>query len=638
MENTTKVPVLKDSYLLFKMEVKLWEAITSVEVKKRAGTIVLNLPGKAKSVILDKVPFNELADGVTAGNVTKSGVDRLLEELDHIYLEDVEKEKFNAYDSFRKLKRNKSQTMSDFMIEFDKKIKRLEEFDMKLPSGVLAYELLQCSNISNEKADIAKVTCSPWTYENMKSQLKRVASDVETNNNDRDIIKVVKVEDTFYTENLETNNHVQDYEDVYLASRGRGNNRARSYMNYGNRWNGYRGKSSLRNQSNASYRIGDQRRNPKDMNGNVLQCYVCGSIFHFANKCPEKAQNQKNERINLFQNSDYDYSDNSLSYFTYSNFGLAVLDSGCNSTVCGEIWLKAYLDSLDAESKKLVKYESNRMFFRFGDNKPSLSEKRVTLPAVVCDKPVRIIAQIVKNEIPLLISKKTMKTAKMKIDFSDDTVQAFGQRKKLIITPSGHCSIPLSKQDTHNDICLCSADNIVLLNTSSSESPKAIVEKLHKQFAHPTPDRLKSFLKTNGRLSKEISMEIDNVTKGCEICRRYKPCKVKPAVSLPLAKDFGDCLAMDIKVYDAKNNIYFHHMIDHATRFSVATLLKSKVKEEIVQNVFTHWISIFGRPKKILTDNGGEYFNSCFIDMCDKLGVHVRTTGAEATWSNGIVE
>ena len=39
------------------------------------------------------------------------------------------------------------------------------------------------------------------------------------------------------------------------------------------------------------------------------------------------------------------------------------------------------------------------MFFRFGDNKPSLSEKRVTLPAVVCDKPVRIIAQIVKDEI-----------------------------------------------------------------------------------------------------------------------------------------------------------------------------------------------------------------------------------------------
>ena len=69
MENTTKVPVLKDSYLLFKKEVKLWEVITSVEVKKRAGTIVLNLPGKAKSVILDKVPFNELADGVAAGMV-----------------------------------------------------------------------------------------------------------------------------------------------------------------------------------------------------------------------------------------------------------------------------------------------------------------------------------------------------------------------------------------------------------------------------------------------------------------------------------------------------------------------------------------------------------------------------------------
>ena len=66
--------------------------------------------------------------------------------------------------------------------------------------------------------------------------------------------------------------------------------------------------------------------------------------------------------------------------------------------------------------------------------------------------------------------------------------------------------------------------------------------------------------------------------------------------------------------------------------------MKSNGKEEIVQNVFTHWISIFGSSKKILADNGGEYFNSCFIDMCDKLGVHVHTTGVEAPWSNGIVE
>ena len=54
MENKTQVPVLKDSYLLFKKEVKLWEAITSIEVKKRAGTIVLNLPGKAKAAAVYK--------------------------------------------------------------------------------------------------------------------------------------------------------------------------------------------------------------------------------------------------------------------------------------------------------------------------------------------------------------------------------------------------------------------------------------------------------------------------------------------------------------------------------------------------------------------------------------------------------
>ena len=36
--------------------------------------------------------------------------------------------------------------------------------------------------------------------------------------------------------------------------------------------------------------------------------------------------------------------------------------------------------------------------------------------------------------------------------------------------------------------------------------------------------------------------------------------------------------------------------------------------------------------------NRGEYNNHHFIDLCEKLDVHVITTGAESAWSNGIVE
>jgi transposase InsO family protein len=74
------------------------------------------------------------------------------------------------------------------------------------------------------------------------------------------------------------------------------------------------------------------------------------------------------------------------------------------------------------------------------------------------------------------------------------------------------------------------------------------------------------------------------------------------------------------------------------TRFSTAKVIYSKGKEWLIESVFTHWISLFGRPRRFLSDNGGEYNNSYFLDMCDKLGVHVITTGAESPWSNGLVE
>ena len=45
-----------------------------------------------------------------------------------------------------------------------------------------------------------------------------------------------------------------------------------------------------------------------------------------------------------------------------------------------------------------------------------------------------------------------------------------------------------------------------------------------------------------------------------------------------------------------------------------------------------------GSPHKILSDNGGEFNNELFRDLCDLLDAHVLTTSAESPWQNGITE
>ena len=47
---------------------------------------------------------------------------------------------------------------------------------------------------------------------------------------------------------------------------------------------------------------------------------------------------------------------------------------------------------------------------------------------------------------------------------------------------------------------------------------------------------------------------------------------------------------------------------------------------------------MFGRPSRFLTDNGGEFANEDFIQMCDRMGIIICTTAAESPWSNGMVE
>ena len=50
------------------------------------------------------------------------------------------------------------------------------------------------------------------------------------------------------------------------------------------------------------------------------------------------------------------------------------------------------------------------------------------------------------------------------------------------------------------------------------------------------------------------------------------------------------------------------------------------------------WIAVFGCPQTILSDNGGEFANQDFMDMCHNLSINFITTAAEAPWSNGLVE
>jgi hypothetical protein len=162
-----------------------------------------------------------------------------------------------------------------------------------------------------------------------------------------------------------------------------------------------------------------------------------------------------------------------------------------------------------------------------------------------------------------------------------------------------------------------------------------VAHKLHKQFGHPTPVKLIALLKNAGVLNKALETAVNSVCSSCDVCARFKKAKPRPIVSLPLADKFNETIAMDLKSW---GKVYFLVIIDHATRYCNAIVIQNKTSTTIIRAIFQNWISIFGCPRKILSDNGCEFNNQEFRELGEAFNIKILNTAAESPWSNGMCE
>ena len=102
-----------------------------------------------------------------------------------------------------------------------------------------------------------------------------------------------------------------------------------------------------------------------------------------------------------------------------------------------------------------------------------------------------------------------------------------------------------------------------------------------------------------------------------------------------LGTTFNETVALDLKDIQGHKIL---HLVDVATKYSVAVKIPNKESSTIITAVFKHWIAYFGAPGNIFTDNGREFDNQEFRDMCQNLNVVVMTTAAQSPWRNGVVE
>ena len=102
-----------------------------------------------------------------------------------------------------------------------------------------------------------------------------------------------------------------------------------------------------------------------------------------------------------------------------------------------------------------------------------------------------------------------------------------------------------------------------------------------------------------------------------------------------MAAAFQECVAMDLRFYSGKILL---HLMDHATKLSASTFVPSKEPNVIIIAIFKSWIQISGAPEKCFTDNGGEFANAEFLEMCEAMNTTVKVTAAESPFNNGLVQ
>ena len=97
------------------------------------------------------------------------GVSKIIERLDKIYLQDTLIKKYEALDSFENYKRPHDVSVSEYILEFDKRYLRTKNLGTQMSDDLLAYRLLRNANLGDQYTKLVKAT-SKLEYEVMKQQ------------------------------------------------------------------------------------------------------------------------------------------------------------------------------------------------------------------------------------------------------------------------------------------------------------------------------------------------------------------------------------------------------------------------------------------------------------------------------------
>lgn len=606
--NLPPEPPTSDNYALWRKDIELWKKLTDTAVAKQG--LALQYACRTNKKIHEGV-LNIDSEQVDCAE----GINNVLKVLDELHNMDQKETALQCFQEFEALRRKDDETVPDFITRFKASVNKTKKNGNTFSDDLLAFKLLKTSNLPDTDQRIIRASATEFTFAGVEKILRRTYAD-----STYDAVPI-KVEPTYCVCKQKPQGHQHEEattEEVVCYARNKP-------------WNKQYQKTKP-NQGTREESDSKQKKwgkNPTDKHGSITHCHICDSINHWAPDCPDKSSGKVNGalyHIVLFEDEEHD----DISSLVHETLSCAVLDSGAVHSVCGQVWLDRYLQALPDEDLKKVMYAETSNVFVFGNGNRIKAHVSVVLPITLGNKNASLQADVVHNDIPMLLSRVAMKRAKTVLDTINDKVMMCGEEIKLITTSSGHYAVPICRNRA-----ILEQDNArISLSSNHNMSRREIAQKLHRQFAHPPAERLICLINNSEYGNDgELKEEIKKTSNDCKICARYKVVPPRPVVDLPLSASFNQTVCMDIKFIRGKPIL---HIIDSLTRFSASSVLPSKDANAVIENIFKTWISIFGSPGMFLSDNSGDFANGDLKEIGEAFNVHVATTAAELPLANNI--
>ena len=268
-------------------QVEDWLEVCGEEVKYPGIEVRMSLKGKVLEVTED-IEREKLKG--------EDGPQVILKKLDEVFQKDTLMENYSKMKNYFRIEREASEKMRDFVVRYEKAESECRKAIGKsmFEGEAKGFHVLEQANLTESQKQMVLAACGQGKLEyNIVSQImKRIFEGLGSKE-----------------------------ESEWWGSEG--------FVNFG------RGRGNLRGRGRGNR--GRDGRNPVNREGRVTQCAICRSEWHWARECPENIQNKK--KVESSQEKEEKVYIGRVSTVDEESWEEidAILDTGCKSTVCGEL-------------------------------------------------------------------------------------------------------------------------------------------------------------------------------------------------------------------------------------------------------------------------------------------------------------